>query len=82
MAPRWPRMAQDGPKLAKIAQIWPKRATSWPKIAPICPQDGPKIAPAWPQHGRTITQVDPNMDAKCRQHVKGSVEWRKPLEYK
>jgi hypothetical protein len=59
-------MAQDDPNIAQEG----------PKLA----QDGPDMTSRYPQHRPKITEVDPN-NARYRQHVKVSVEWRKPLEY-
>ena len=55
MTPRWPQMAQDGPK---IAPRWPKKPPRCPQDAdphhrhpqrppahPACPQDGPGLEP-------------------------------------
>ena len=42
--PRWPKIAQDG---AKMAPGSPPMAQDGPKMAPRRPQDGPKTAPRW-----------------------------------
>ena len=46
MAPRWPKMAQDG---TRMRQDSPRSPQDGCKMAPRWPQDGPKMAPGRPK---------------------------------
>ena len=68
---RWPKMAQDGPKMAprwlKAGPRWPKMVQAGRKMAPRWPkmtQDGSKMAPRWK------TRAQEYLPNKSRQRIR------------
>ena len=82
--PGWPKMDQDGPKMAprwfkmpqdklKMGPRWPKMSQDEPKMALTWPQD----APLWPQDGPRRAQHVPKMVPEWAQ-IESKIEIKVP----